>query len=205
MANNTWLHLVVKLTDKPDGFMARKLVESPNWGSAATGTDQGGKLGPRRIFRQLRNILTALAAGVYHGKAWVVTFTDTGAVLATGAIACTQANAGGKTITFTYGGVGIVLTEAGTGVAGFAKGASDTTLAAALAACINAHPVLGGVMTAAGSSGTCNLTAKIPAAGIAQNIVITTNGATAFSLTQFSGGTPGATKIWPQALGINKT
>ena len=206
MANNTWLHVVIKLTDKPDTFIAKKLIElSPGVAALQTyGMVQGGRLSLRRVGKKIADIIMAVAGGTYHGNVWATVTTDSGAK-PTGVVACTQANASGDTVIFTYGTAAITLTEAGTGVEGFLRGASNTTCAANLAACINAHPVLGGLMTAVGSVGNCNLTFKLPNQGIAGAVIMSTSDGTAFALTQFTGGTVGVSKMWPQALLANKT
>ena len=60
-------------------------------------------------------------------------------------------------------------------------------------------------MTAVGSVGNCNLTFKLPNQGIAGAVIMSTSDGTAFALTQFTGGTVGVSKMWPQALLANKT
>lgn len=153
----------------------------------------------QRFVKMAQNELKACAGGVRQGNLYG-TILDSTAALPTGNIACVQANAAGDTVTFTYGGVAIVLTE---GV-DFLRGASNTTLAAALAAAINAHPVLGKDFTALGSVGNCGLTGKVPTA-LLHDWNITTNDGTAFSFTQMNGGTEGAAQFPLQHFTLNRT
>jgi len=177
MATNvTWLQITVKLTDK----RPLRIVLSP-----------------------IMHILKCIAGGTYHGNVYVHAYDNTGTAL-TGQIACTQLNAAGKTITFTYGGLTIVFTEGTTGAQGFARGASNTTTASALAAAITAHPVLGTLLAAVGSVGNVNLTSKLPANTLAA-LTMTTNDGTAFSFTQLTGATIGVATVFPQHLPANKT
>ena len=85
----------------------------------------------------------------------------------------------------------------------FLRGASNTTLAAALAAAINAHAVLGKLLTALGSVGNCGLTGKVPSS-LLHDINITTNDGTAFSFTQLNGGTEGAAQFFFQHFTLNR-
>jgi hypothetical protein len=152
----------------------------------------------QRFVKMAQNELKACAGGVRQGNLWGAVLDST-AALPTGNIACVQANAAGDTVTFTYGGVPIVLTE---GV-DFARGATNTTLAAALAAAINAHPVLGKLFTALGAVGNCGLVGKVPTA-LLHDITITTNDGTAFSFTQLNGGTEGVAQFFLQHFTLNR-
>src|SRR5574342_144439 len=149
---------------------------------------------PTRSLNLLINYLAAVAGGSAPGK--VLLFQDSGdGTQAAGNIACTQANAtAGDTVTIA----GVVFTvraspssEASLGE--FAAGASDTAMAANLAAAINAHPALKGVLTAAGSVGNCALTA-VDKGTQGNLIVMSTSDATAFGLTQFASGAKGTVK-----------
>jgi phage tail sheath gpL-like len=91
------------------------------------------------------------------------------------------------------------LTEGATGKGGFSRGTSNTEMAANLAAAINAHPVLGGVYTATAAAGTVTIVGKIPGP-LLHSVVITTNDATAFGLTQLAGGTWGAAGLGLQHI-----
>lgn len=169
--------------------------------NAAVGT-QGKALG-RQAATGIANTLEGAAAGVIGANLYA-TVLDNSATFSTGNIACVQANAAGDTITFTFGGKTVVLTEGATGESGFARGASNTTCAANLATCINAHSVLGPLITALGSVGNCGLTAKIPTV-LLTDIAMTTNDATAFTFTQLTGGNEGAAQFFIQEFKLNRT
>jgi hypothetical protein len=145
------------------------------------------------------DLMNGIAGGVRRGNV-VATILDTSFTASTGTIACTQANAAGNTITFTYGAKTVVLTEGASGENGIARGASNTTCAANLATCINAHPILGPLITALGSVGNCGLTSNLPTC-LLQDIAMTTDDATAFSFTQLTGGTEGAAQFFPVHFG----
>lgn len=152
----------------------------------------------QRLVKMVQSELNACAGGVRQGNLWA-SILDSTAALPTGNIACVQANAANDTITFTYGGKTIVLTE---GV-DFARGASNTTCAAALAAAINAHSVLGKDLTALASVGNCGLTGKVGTA-LLHDIAMTTSDGTAFSFTQLNGGTEGAAQFFLQHFTLNR-
>lgn len=152
-----------------------------------------------RFVRMVQKELRACEGGVRDGNLYG-TILDSTATLPTGNIACVQANASGDTITFTYGGKTYVLTE---GV-DFARGASNTTCAAALAAAINAHPILGALFTATGSVGNCGLVAKV-ATALLQDIAMTTSDGTAFSFTQLTGGDEGVAQFFVRHFPLNRT
>lgn len=153
----------------------------------------------QRFVKMVQNELKACAGGVRQGNLYG-TILDSAAALPTGNIACTQANAAGNFVRFTYGGALITLTE---GV-DFARGASDTTCAANLAAAINAHAVLGKAFTALGAAGNCGLTGKVPTT-LLQNYVLSTDDGTAFALTQLTGGGAGAAQFALQHFALNRT
>lgn len=153
----------------------------------------------QRIVKVVQNELKACAGGTRQGNLYV-SVLDSTAAMPTGQIACVQANAAGDTVTFTYGAKTVVLTE---GV-DFARGASNTTLAAALAAAINAHPILSALVSAVGSVGNCNLTGKVPTA-LLHDYAISTNDGTAFSFTQLNGGTEGVAQFLFQHCALNRT
>lgn len=154
-----------------------------------------GKYLARRAVNGIQRLLGE-AVAFSKGQLWA-TVLDNAGTKATGNIACTRANAANDTLTFTYGAQTVVLTE---GV-DYLRGASDTTCAANLAAAINAHVILGGLVTALGAVGDCGLTAKIPTA-LLQDIAVTTNDATAFTLTQLTGGTEGAAQFFVQRFDV---
>lgn len=157
-----------------------------------------GKYFARRAVNGIQKLL-GRAIGTRGGQLFA-TVLDNSATYGTGNIACTQANAAGDTITFTFGAKTIVLTE---GV-DFARGASNTTCAANLAAAINAHVVLGGLITALGSVGNCGLTLRVPTA-LLQDIAMTTSDGTAFSFTQLTGSNEGAAQFFIQKFDMGGT
>lgn len=186
----SWLLVFARIDNRSAADARRPFIS----GSSAVGS-QGSMVGGgggRKAANAISKIVERIAGGVNRGKIYA-TVLDNSATFSTGNIACTQANASGDTVTFTFGGIGIVLTE---GV-DFARGASDTTLAAAVAAAINAHPVLGQVFLAAGNAGNCGLTALIPTA-IPQDIAMSTSDGTAFAFTPMNGGNEGAAQFFLQ-------
>jgi hypothetical protein len=195
--SNGWLVLAVKLRRRNSLFIKDKL-----FGGITTGQlpSEGGYT--RRFAKVLADIIGGVASGVYGGNIWATALDDSG-TLSTGNIACVQASAAGDTITFTYGGKTVVLTEGATGANGFARGASNTTLAANLATCINAHPILSGLVTALASVGNCGLTAKVPTV-LLQDIAMTTSDGASFTLTQLTGGTEGAAQFFIQQVWANR-
>jgi plastocyanin len=178
----SWLFVALKMTGRDANYI-NEMLHSKTLGISA-------RKEKRRIVSGIREILAGAVGNTHDANMWVGVTANSGSSGAypAGNIACTQANAAGDTVTFTWGGQTVVLTEGSTSTTnGFARGASNTTLALALATTINAHPVLGGLYTAVPSVGNCALTGKIPGA-ILQDIAISTNDATAFTLTQLTGG-----------------
>ena len=151
-----------------------------------------------QLVRMVQRELRACEGGIREGNL-LAAILDSTIALPTGNIACTRANAAGNTITFTYGAKTVVLTE---GV-DFLRGASDTTCAANLAAAINAHAVLGKLVTATGAVGDCGLVGKW-GTSILHDIAMTTDDATAFAFTQLTGGTEGAAQFFIQQFGMNR-
>ena len=137
----------------------------------------------------LADLCNAIASGAVNGKIEVAA----NAVAASGAeIEVTYANVDAED-TVSIGGV--VLTAKASGANGttqFDKETDATVTAENLAACINANTTLSPQVTAVAASGTVTLTAVHE--GAAGNlIVLATSDATAFGLTQFSGGSDGTT------------
>lgn len=187
-----WLTLRIKISGRDSEYIKSKILNATTIGSQfADGRST------RKVMAAVTSFLAMLASGVLKGKVWVA-ITNDGGTYGTGNIACTRTNASGKYVRFTFGTLTITLTE-GTD---FLRGASDTTCAANLAAAINAHAVLGGLMTALGSSGNCGLTLKIPGKFL-ESVAMTTDGATAFSFTAFTGGTEGTAKNFVQQVWQN--
>jgi hypothetical protein len=195
----SWLLVALRVDNTAAVDLARACINDATIGTTGTPPTYLGKRAANGIIQQLQRV----AAGVQQGNLYA-TVLDNSATFSTGNIACTRANAATDTITFTYGAKTVVLTEGATGENGFARGASDTTCAANLAACINTHSVLGPLITALGSSGNCGLTAKVPTA-LLQDIAMTTNDATAFSFTQLTSGTEGAAQFFVQHFPLNRT
>jgi phage tail sheath gpL-like len=191
----SWLLTLVRLDNKAAVDTKNIITQGAE---VAPGARMGGG-GGRRAATGIEEIVNRVSSGVSRGKIYAAVLDNSG-TLATGNIACTQANAAGDNVTFTYGGVAIVLTE---GVH-FARGATNTTLAAALAAAINAHPVLGQFFVALGAVGNCGLTARFPTA-LPHDVALTTNDGTAFAFTQMNGGTEGAAQFWLQNWTANST
>lgn len=153
----------------------------------------------RRATEGMGQLLTAMSSGVVKGVVTASVMDATG-TLSTGSIACTQANAAGNYVRFTWGAQTITLTE-GTD---FARGASNTTCGDNLATAINAHATLKNIMSAAAVTGTVTLTAKYPTA-LAHSVTMSTDDATAFGLTAFASGTTGAAKFFLQAFPTSVT
>ncbi len=192
---DSWLIMAVRVKDRSATDLKNKITQG-------TITTQGNTL-TRRFINFAEDTLNSLLGGVKRGNI-VATILDTSFTASTGNIACVQANASGDTITFTYGAKTVVLTEGATGENGFARGASNTACATNLAACINAHSILGPLITALGNVGNCGLTAKVPTC-LLQDIAMTTSDGTAFSFTQLTGGNEGAAQFFPIAFSTGQT
>jgi hypothetical protein len=165
--------------------------------SGAVGS-QGKDLG-RQACNTISKLLDGAAGGAFPANLYAAVIND-GGTKASGTIACTQANAANDTVTFTFGAKTVVLTE---GV-DFLRGGTNTNTAANLAAAINAHSVLKRLMSAAGSTGNCVITAKLPTQ-LAYSIVLTTNDATAFGLTQFASATVGTAQHFIQHFDLGRS
>ena len=103
----------------------------------------------------LARYLTGMASGAYNGK--VMVFSDAGdGTVGTIDVVCTQANfVAGDTLVVA----GVTFTAATSASEDawdgeFEAGASDTAMGDNLAAAINAHPALEGMLTAANTTGT---------------------------------------------------
>jgi len=187
-----WLITAVRVNDRSAADLKANFFQ----GTVGVGGTNASALA-RRFVSFAVNLLRNLLAGTKRGQIFAVLLDNAG-TRATGNVACTQANAAGNFVRWTYGGQTITLTE---GV-DFARGASDTTCAANLAAAINAHAVLGPLFTALGSSGDCGLTANFPTA-LPHDFAMSTDDATAFSFTQMTGGTEGAAQFMPGCFDVN--
>lgn len=192
---DSWLFLAVKVQN-------RAAVDLKNKVTQAVITGSEGRTLSRRFLGMVQDTINGLLGGTRQGQVFA-TILDTSFAAATGNIACVQANAAGDTITFTYGGKTVVLTEGASGENGFARGASNTTCALALQNCINAHSILGKLFTALAAVGNCGLTAIIPT-NFVQDIALTTSDGTAFSFTQLTGGTEGAAQFFPARFDVSQ-
>lgn len=196
---DSWLIIATKVKNRSSSDLAKELFPGAIGGTTGTPAANLGS----RFFAFASKLLKSIFSGVRTGNVFA-TILDTSAAFSTGNIACTRANAAGDTVTFTYGAKTVVLTEATSpsGESQYARGASDTTCAANLAACINAHSILGPLYTALGATGNCGLTSNIPTA-LLQDIAMTTSDATAFSFTQLTGGNEGAAQFFPAHFDTN--
>jgi hypothetical protein len=183
---------------RPSTWIKEKLI-----GGAAAGIQPAEGRNTRKAFKEVGDMLAGLASGVYTGNVFGTVLDGTGGTYSTGNVACVQANAAGDTITFTWGTLTVVLTEGASGINGFARGASNTTCAANLALCINAHPVLGPLLSAVGSVGNCGLTSRVPSL-LVQNIVLSTSDATAFTFTQLTGALLPTARMFLQQFWANR-
>lgn len=147
--------------------------------------------GGRAQAEQLALLMDKLSSGGAFGKIFVNSDAGDGTA-ATGSIACTQASVVDGTDVVTIGeavfsAVATPSTNPGSGE--FAKGASDTACGDNLAAAINAHPKLKGLLTAANVTGTITLT--LVDKGIHGNGVRMTEVGNGFALTQIASGAQG--------------
>lgn len=138
----------------------------------------------------LRNLLERLNAGIEDGK--VHLFQDKcDGTAATGTVACTQASAAAGD---TYVLAGVTFTVATTpstdpALGQFAALTSDTIMGDALAAAINAHPALKGLLTAANAAGTVTWTAVDK--GLFGNLIRAAETGNSMVVTQASNGAIG--------------
>ena len=143
-----------------------------------------------RLASNVAKLLTAVMGGAYRGNAWVTVNDDTGAAAA-GTITPTYTTMANDWIEWRYNGVAIArLTE---GI-DYLRGANTAAATAALAAAINNHPILRGLVNAGSNATAVQLigTAPEPLAGA---ITMATNDGAAFTFVQLTGGTSGATKL----------
>jgi phage tail sheath gpL-like len=144
----------------------------------------------RASLASLANLIEGINGGANNPGATVdVAYSSTDPVAASGSVAITHANVtNGDTV--TIGGVVITAATSGNGTSSWTIGASASADATAMAACINANTTLNKVVTASASSGTVTIACNQK--GLIGNfIVMSTSDATAFALTQLTGGTGG--------------
>ena len=138
----------------------------------------------------LVNLCKQIASGALTGDTLDLHTSASNLVAASGSIAITHANVTNNDTT-TIGGVVITAATSGNGTTSWTIGANATADAVALAACINANTTLSKHLTASiVVAGTVTLTAKLKGS-IGNLIVLATSDATAFTLTQLTGGTGG--------------
>lgn len=143
-----------------------------------------------RLASNITKLLTAVAGGAYRGNAWVTVNDDT-AVAGAGTITPTYANMANDWIEWRYNGVAIArLTE---GV-DYLRGANLAAATVALAAAINAHPILRGLVNAGSTATTVPLVSTAPEP-LGGSVTMATNDATAFAFVQITGGTLGVTRL----------
>jgi hypothetical protein len=163
-----------------------------------------------RTLSKVGALLTGVTSGIYSGNVWMAVQEGPGGVLPatypTGSITCTFANAANDTVTFTWGGATVVLTESSTltGLGYFSRGTTDATLATNLGACINKHPVLGGIFNATVATNVVTLTGKLPGA-TSRNTGLSTSDGTAFALVQVTGGNEGGAPFFPTQVWVNRS
>lgn len=168
------LHVIIRAHDKPASWLAGQLQQK-----ALAGNE--GRIPGRRFFDALWGLFgSEISAFVY--------VSDDAGTFPTATITPTQANAAGDTVTFTWRGRAVTLTEGATGTDGFSRGGTNAEAAQNLARACNRHPVVGGLFTATSNATTVTLTGKVSGT-ILHDVVISTNDATAFAFVQPTGGT----------------
>lgn len=133
-----WLFVALKVDGHDSDYLQKKLFPATTVGSQPA-------LGraTRRATKAIGDLLTGTAGGVYGGNLFCTVLDDSG-TRAAGAISCTQSNASGDYVRFTYGAQQVTLTE---GV-DFSRGTNDEDLAENLGEAINEHPILGSILIA---------------------------------------------------------
>lgn len=157
-------------------------------------------IGTSRALGGLSKMVERISSGVASGSLAAASVIDATGTVSSGSIACVQANAAGNYVRFTFGGVNITLTE-GTD---FLRGASNTTCGANLADAINANAVLKTILSAASVTGTVTCTMRFPTT-LGHAVTMSTDDATAFTLTAFASGTQGAAQFFLQGFQANKS
>ena len=158
---------------------------------------------PHAGLNQVIDLLSRIAAGNEQARVYVAA-DDAAGTAATGTVACTQANATvGETcvvcgVTFTIKAAASSNPRDGYVVAG----ASDTTFGDALAACINAHPLLQDMCSAANAAGTVTVTFKDK--GLFGNLALFAETGDAFAVTSPTNGAEGTLtmpmKVWARGI-----
>lgn len=176
MAKNSVVYLAIVTGDTPAQTIADRHI--------------GKYDNPAMGVEDIRNLLARVMSGQEDGKVHVFQDKCDGTA-ATGTIACTQANAtAGETVTIA----GVVFTIASSPSTDpargeLAAGASDTAFGDNLAAAINAHPALKGLLTAANAAGTVTITADDK--GLFGNLIRMSETGDAFVVTNPTNGAIG--------------
>lgn len=144
MAHNATVHIVIATDEKAIAFADKYVGRYDN---------------PAGSINKLMDFLGKVIAIAVPSKVFL--FVDKGdGTAATGTVACTQASAVAGD-TFTLAGVTFTVAASPSSrpdLGEFAAGADDTAMGDNLAAAINAHPALKGMLTAANAAGTVTWT-----------------------------------------------
>ena len=177
MAHNSCIYLAITTDDTPAQTVMERHV--------------GRYDNPAMAVELVRELLARCASGQIDAKVHLFQDKSDGTA-ATGTVACTQASASaGDTFTLC----GVVFTVAASpdsdpALGQFAAGASDDACGDNLAAAINAHPALKGLLTAANVAGTVTWT--LAEKGLFGNLAIaTTSDTNAFTITNPTNGAKG--------------
>ncbi len=138
-----------------------------------------GVRGEGRSAGNLINLLSRVSAGAVRGKVGYVVYDDDG-TLPQGLIACVQANCADDSVTFKIGNASVTFTE---GV-DFDRGASDSETAANLTAAINGNALVGPSVSASNDADEVTVEFSLAPSNAGADILMTTDDATGFVLTQ---------------------
>ena len=171
---SSWLHVIIRAHDKPASWLVGQLQSKVVPGNE-------GRLPARRVFDAIWGILGSEISSY-------VFVTDEAGAFPTATITPTYANAAGDSVTFTWRGRAVTLTEGASGTDGFSRGANQAELAGNLARALNRHPVVGGLFTAASNGTAVTLTGKLQGT-VLHDVAMSTSDGTAFAFVQPAGGT----------------
>lgn len=181
MANSSVIYLAIVTDSTPAQTIADRHV--------------GTYDNPAMAIELVRNLLERVTSGQIDGK--VHLFQDKcDGTAATGTVACTQASAVAGD-TFTLAGVVFTVATSPSSdphLGQFAAGASDTAMGDNLAAAINAHPALKGLLTAANSTGTVTWTAADK--GLFGNLIRMAESGDSMAVTQATNGAIGTVQSY---------
>jgi hypothetical protein len=181
--------VVLKISGRDSVYMNRELH------SKTLGTSSRRE--KRRIVAGIKDLLNGVLGGTEAGNLWVTVLDNAGAK-PTWTVTCTQATSADGTLTFTYGGIAIVVTE---GV-DYEQGASDTSMALALATFLNAHPILGGILTCTPAVGVVTAVSKVPTSLLEDLAIV---GDTGIVVADTVAGTEGAAQLFLQHIDMGQT